>query len=227
MSSGILLLSFMNAQNSTKTRNDIDIEVQNNISKKMKRNPTADDVVNIFQIIELENKKIFTGISIDPVNKKITVQDFNNNQISSHNQKNLETLYDYGGIKLLLKAINKNRDLNFAKYLIINKSSDLIDILDILGSINVTNNVKADINKKINHDPKFLIGNIIDSENYVNLITNNTMTTNLIKEVYLQKIKIFNDISGEQTFKKIINKIQSNISYKDFLKFTEINFEYI
>ena len=205
-----------------------DIKVQNNITEKIKRSPTQDDILNFLQVIELENKKIFTQIVVNPIKKRIVVKNFDNQKkFTSNNNfsnnKSLEAIYNYGGIKLLLNTINKasTSPTQISKYLIIKTQNNLTEILDVLGSVYLDNNLKSKL--KINQE-KF-IGNILDSETFLNLLSSGNSQTaeKLIQEVYLQKIYLFEQESGEELFKKTINKTESNFSFKDFLKFSELD----
>ena len=224
ITSGVLLLIFMNNNNFNNFEKDIQVQtnIEKNIEEKIKRPAIKDDILNILQVINVKNKTIISGILIDPVKKDIKINIFSSLQKTSYYQKNIEELYNYGGVKLLFKTINKDFNKYFNKYLVIKNQDDLIYILDILGSLRIKDEFFEFLKKYID-----IKNQIIDPECFLDLINynNDDITKKLIKELIKQKIVLFNTLPGEDIFKKIINRVESNISYMDFNNLTEIELD--
>ncbi|MBP0979291.1 MAG: hypothetical protein J6C55_01430 [Oscillospiraceae bacterium] len=221
MTSGILLLVFMDPNSFSGLDNlEKDIQVQTNLEKKIKRPATEDDILNILQVINLKDKKIIFGILLDPVKNNIRIDVLSNLQKTSFGKKSLSELYDYGGVKLLVKTLNKDYNKNFNKYLVIKNEDNLIDLLDIVGSLEIKDELFDFLKKYMN-----IKNQIIDPECFVELInySDNNIIKELFKEVIKQKIILFDFPMGEDIFKKIINKVESDISYKDFYNLTEVD----
>lgn len=218
MFAGIVLL--VNVGNNNKESNK-DVQVQNNVVKKIKRKATEDDIINILQLLELNGENIFTEISINPVKNDVIVSDLPIVK-TSYNNKNIEELYNYGGINLVLKTINKDFTKNINKYLIIDSESTLRNLLDVVGSIEIREDLI--LNKK--HKKNNFLYNIIDSSKFINMINYNNqkdVLNKLIKEYFIQKIPIIYTDIGEETFKRAINIVESNISFYDFYRLREVN----
>lgn len=213
---GVMILFFVNVDN-----NIIDVRADE-FSPAEKRAANKDDILDIFQLIKLRDKKLITGISINPMTKDIIVENYPVNLKSSYNHKSLGDLYEYGGIKLLVKTINKDYNKKYNRYLLIKNENDLIKLLDVVGSLEIEGKLYDNIknNTKINSQ-------IIDSENFLELLNNRDekITMGIIKEAFKQKISILDTQMGEETFKKMINIVDSDISYKDFNNLTQVRLD--
>ncbi len=201
------------------------MQVQNTINK-IKREVTEDDIINILQLLKLNGKNIFTEISINPIKNDVIVNDFPIVK-TSYNNKNIEELYNYGGINLVLKIINKDFNKNINRYLIIKNESILKNLLDVVGSIEVKEDLM--LGEKIKKNG--CLYSIVDSNKFINIINkqtkNNNIFNKLIREYFIQKTPIICTDIGEETFKKAVNIVESNISFYDFYKLKEININLI
>lgn len=214
---GMLFLINLNFENEFKN----EMSVQTKISKKANRQATEDDVLNILQLINLDNKKIISEIVINPVSKNIEVNSFNSFDDFNTNE-DLGRIYDYGGVNYLLKKINQKFNRKMNKYIVINGRENLERVLDAVGNLSIQKELYDDL-KNSEVDIKYFI---MDGNNFLKLIEENNnfiLINKIIKQYFIEKLPLLKTKTGEKTFKEIINLVNSNISYKDYKSLMEIN----
>ena len=214
---GMLFLINLNFENEFKN----EMSVQTKISKKANRQATEDDVLNILQLINLDNKKIISEIVINPVSKNIEVNSFNSFDDFNTNE-DLGRIYDYGGVNYLLKKINQKFNRKMNKYIVINGRENLERVLDAVGNLSIQKELYNDL-KNSEVDIKYFI---MDGNDFLKLIEENNnyiLINKIIKQYFIEKLPILKTEIGEKTFKEIINLVNSNISYKDYKNLMEIN----
>lgn len=214
---GMLFLINLNFENEFEN----EMSVQTKISKKANRQATEDDVLNILQLINLDNKKIISEIVINPVSKNIEVNSFNSFDDFNTNE-DLGRIYDYGGVNYLLKKINQKFNRKMNKYIVINGRENLEQVLDAVGNLSIQKELYDDL-KNSEVDIKYFI---MDGNNFLKLIEENNnfiLINKIIKQYFIEKLPILKTETGEKTFKEIINLVNSNISYKDYKNLMEIN----
>ena len=213
----MLFLINLNFENEFKN----EMSVQTKISKKANRQATEDDVLNILQLINLDNKKIISEIVINPVSKNIEVNSFNSFDDFNTNE-DLGRIYDYGGVNYLLKKINQKFNRKMNKYIVINGRENLERVLDAVGNLSIQKELYNDL-KNSEVDIKYFI---MDGNDFLKLIEENNnyiLINKIIKQYFIEKLPILKTEIGEKTFKEIINLVNSNISYKDYKNLMEIN----
>ena len=214
---GMLFLINLNFENEFKN----EMSVQTKISKKANRQATEDDVLNILQLINLDNKKIISEIVINPVSKNIEVNSFNSSDDFNTNE-DLGRIYDYGGVNYLLKKINQKFNRKMNKYIVINGRENLERVLDAVGNLSIQKELYDDL-KNSEVDIKYFI---MDGNDFLKLIEENNnfiLINKIIKQYFIEKLPILKTETGEKTFKEIINLVNSNISYQDYKNLMEIN----
>ena len=190
------------------------------VIKSTKRLANEEDILNILQLIELKNKRLLNKIVINPVIGDIFVDKIDINQKGTHGAKTLGEIYDYGGMRLLLKSINENISEKYNRYIVIKGEEKLGDLLDVVGSVNIKDQLYEKIREYTGEESQ-----IINANRFIELIDHIDEETiaQIIRFYFKQKILLFDMQRGEDIFKGLINLVESDISYKDFKNLTEIN----
>lgn len=214
---GVSLLLLIN------DKRDVDkegMQVGKNMGKPVKREAKGEDIIKIVQVIEMKDKKFLCGITIDPVLGKVIVEKIDEAEVKKGGLKTMEEIYDYGGIRMLIKEINKRQEKKYDRYVVIEGEYNLMDMLNVVGSIEIEGELYKKIRKITQNESQ-----IINGERFLDILEmgEEDVILEIVRLYFKQKILLLEGQRGEEIFKSIINLIDSDISYKDFKNLTEID----